>query len=543
MRIWMYVLAAAILCTLEASLSAYPVGPAISLDEMFGQADLVCKAEVVSTKPVEDPWFEKVPSFQAVETRLKVIGLYKGQPKAKEIAFRHYAEDNKGGGFAYMPQHYKFEVGRTYILFAAKTDQEGTYRQLWKQHKSQEDQGVVLAASKEPHADESIKEVIWRELSGLLKSDKKEDVFYGLTHLNELSGGDYFELHDFEREKVLDAARRLITHRDGDVARVAIGVLGSRNPYMSHDFAPGWLASIGGGDIPGYGLWDPTKENLGGKLYWKQLAAVVDSDAPAQTRALAVRAMGRAHELAIGPAIKPWIDDKEPAVRQAAIVLLSDYAVQFEPELLKRLMADPEPLVRQGVAQAIGFGQFKEQASVLTALLADKDTRVARDAALSLLSLPLETSRPILEANIDHPQYQPLFVNALAAADPEPYLPRLIEIIKQKREPENWWGGRIPWGVSWDLLFKHAQAQTTAKLNGRDFDKVLEALEYPASGDPKGPSYYSSAEPRDLYALYKQRGMAERAKKFRATCVKNITYDIDYFFKKVDERPETFRRE
>jgi hypothetical protein len=530
-------------CSLAAPAAAYPVGPAISLDEMFGQAGLVCKAEVVSTKPVDDAWFEKVHSFQAVETRLAVIALYKGQPKAKEIAFRHYAEDNKGGGYHYMPQHYKFEVGRTYLMFAAKTEEEGIYRQLWKQHKSQDDQGVVLAASKEPHEGESIKEVIWRELSGLLKSEKKEDVFYGLRHLDELSGGSYIELHEFDREQVLDTVRRLITHRDQDVARVAIGVFGSRNPYMSHDFAPGWLASIGGGDIPGYGLWDPTKENLGGKLYWKQLAAVVNSDAPAKTRALAVRAMGRAHEPAMKESIRRWIDDNEPAVRQAAIVVMTDYAVQFEPELLKKLLADPEPLVRQGVAQAIGFGQFKEQASVLSALLADKDTRVARDAALSLLSLPLETSKPLLEANIDHAEYQPLFVNALAAADPAPYLPRLIEVVKQKKEPENWWGGRIPWGVSWDLLFRHAQGQTTAKLNSGELDKVLEALEYPAAGDAKGPSFYSSSEPRDLYALYKQRGMAARAKKFRATCVKNITYDIDYYFKQVDERPQTFRRE
>jgi hypothetical protein len=253
--------------------------------------------------------------------------------------------------------------------------------------------------------------------------------------------------------------------------------------------------------------------------------------------------MGRAHEPAIKDSIRRWLDDKEPAVRQAAIVLMSDYEVRIEPELLKKLAADPEPLVRQGVAQAIGFGQFKEQASVLSALLADKDTRVARDAALSLLSLPLETSRPILEANIDHAQYEPLFVNALAAADTAAHVPRLIENVKRAKEPENWWGGRIPWGVSWDLLFKHAQAQSTAKLSGGDLDNVLEALEYPAAADPKGPSFYSSSEPRDLYALYKQRGMAARAKKFRALCVKNMSYDIDYFFKQVDERPRDFQRQ
>jgi HEAT repeat protein len=536
-------LAAFAWCWYTAIATPYPVGPSISLDEMFGQADLVCKAEVVSTKPVEDAWFEKVHSFQPVETRLKVIALYKGRPKAREIAFRHYAEDNQGGGFNYMPQYYKFEVGRTYVVFAAKADEEGLYRQLWKQHKLQHDQGVVLAASKEPHEGEAIKEVIWRELSGLLKSEKKEDVFYGLTHLDEMSGGSYYMLYEFDREEVLDAVRRLITHREPEVARLAITVLGSHNPYLSYDYGPGWLATIGGGEILGHGQWDLTKEYLGGKLYWKQLAAVVDSDAPAQTRALAVRALGRAQEPAIVPSVKKWIADKDPAVRWAAILLIADYSDEIDPAILKKLAAEPEPLVKQGVAQAIGFGQFKQHADVLGKLLADPDTRVRRDAALSLLSLPPQTSRPILEANLEHADYRSLFVNALAAADPTPYLPQLIDIVKNKREPENWWGGRIPWGVSWDLLFRHAKSRSIDKLKSGEVDKVLDALEYPAQADPKGPTYYSSSEPRDLYALYLQRGLTERAKKFRSTCVKNITYDIDYYFKQVDERPETYRRE
>ena len=528
---------------LPAAAAAYPVGPAVSLDELYGLAPLICKAEVLGSKPVDDPWFDKVPGFQTVETRLAVIAVYKGKTTGKEIAFRHYALDDKGQGYFYMPQHYRLEAGRTYILFADATAEERVFRQLWKQHKSEEDQGVILAASKEPHEGQPIKEVIWRELTGLLKSDARADVLYGLSHLDALSGGSYEELHDFDREEVLDAVRKLITHRDEEIARGAIAVLGSRNPHMSPDSNPGWLASVGGGNIPGHGLWDPTKENLGGKRYWRQLAAVVDSDAPAATRALAVRAMGRAHEPAMVDAVKRWIDDKEPAVRQAAIVLLTDYAVDFEPQLVERLAADPQPLVRQGLAKAIGFGQYKSRAEVLGKLLADKDPDVCQAAALSLLSLPLETSRPILKANLEHPQYRPLFINALAAEDPIAYVPQLAEVIRKKLEPQNWWGGRIPWGVSWDILFRHAQAQPAAELASRDFEPVLEALEYPAKAAPDGPSYYSSSEPRDLYALYKQRGLAARAKAFRATCVKSSSYDIDYFFTQVDQNPQQYQRQ
>jgi hypothetical protein len=528
---------------LASSALAYPVGPAISLDELFGKADLVIKGEVISTKPVEDASFEPVHQFRPVETRLKVLATYKGRPKAEVIAFRHYAENNDGSGYMYMPQHYKFDVGRSYIVFAATTEEAGVFKQLWKSHNLQEDQGVVLAASKEPHADESIKEVIWRELMGHLKSEKETDVFYGLTHLDEMSGGGHSEMHEFEREEVLDAVKGLLSHRDADVARVAVGILGCRNPYLSPDFAPGWLATIGSGDIPGYGLWDPTKENVGGRLYWKQLAAVVDGDAEGKTRALAVRALGRAQEPAAVPAIKRWLGDKDPLVRQAAIVLSADYPDEFDRALLKKFATDPEPLVRQGAAQAIGFGQFAEQAVVLGTLLKDADARVVRDAALSLLSLPMEASQSVLKEHLEHPQYKPLFVNALAAKETEKYVPQLSEVVRKNLMSENWWGGRTPWGVSWDLLFKHARRQPLAKLQRGEMDAVFEVLEYPIAGDPKGPSYYSSSEPRDLYALYLQCGLTERAKKFRAKCVKTITYDIDYYFKQVDERPETYRRE
>jgi len=521
---------------------AYPVGPSLTLDQLIAQADFIGKVTADETRPVEDAWFEKVPGYQPVETRLKVLATYKGKAGGATIAFRHYADDEKQIGRMYMPQYYAFQRGRTYIVFASATDKEGLFRQLWKDHKAQEDQGLILAASVEPRADQPIKEVIFAELTGLLKSEQAVDVKYGLSHLDLLSGGTYHGQKDFNREEVLDAVKRLLTHKNNEVAAAAIAVMGSNNPYMSPDYAAGWLATIGRGDIPGFGTWD-RQVNLGGKLYWKQLAAIVDSPAPAAVRARAIRALGRAEEPAIFPHVKRWTGDAEPLVRQAAAVLLADFAGEFDPALLTKLFADAAPAVRVGAAQAVGFGQFKQLVPQLAKLLADADEDVQSAAAMSLLSFALDENRDVLKANVKHPQFHSLFVNALAREDAGQYLDELTEIIKKKKEPESFWGGRIPWGVSWELLFFYVQRQPPADVKSGKCDKALDALEYPASGDAAGPTYYSSSEPRDLYALYVQRGLTDRAAKFRALAKKNITYDIDYYFKMVDENPRNYQRQ
>lgn len=529
-------------CLAASSARAYPVGPSLTLDALYAQAEYVGKVTAIESKPVEDAWFEAVPGFRPVETRLKVVATYKGKAGGEIIRFRHYAQANDQMGFMFMPQHYRLEPGRTYILFAAGGGEEGLFRQLWKNHKSQEDQGLFLAADREPRRDLPIKELIFTELAGLLKGDKAADVSYALAHLNTLSDGDYHKQADFNREEVLDAVKRLLTHRDPDVVLSAIGVMGSNNPYMSPDYPAGWLATVGRGDIPGFGTWE-VKENLGGKLYWKQLAAIVDSKAPANARARSVRALGHANEPAILPLAQRWTADAEPLVRAAATVLLADFGADVDPQMLTRLATDDQPAVRVAAANSIGFGQYKKLVPQLAKLLADADAGVQAAAALSLLSFGLDDSRDVLKANIKHPQYHSLFVNALAREDAGAYLEELAEIVKRKKEPEQFWGGRIPWGVSWELLFHYVQRQPADQVRGGKFDKTLDALEYPASGDAAGPSYYSSSEPRDLYALYLQRGMRDRAAKFRAQAKKTITYDIDYYFNQVDQSPQTYQRQ
>lgn len=524
-----------------SSASAYPVANSLPLDELVKEADFICKAEVVSTKPVEDASFEKVPAFQPYATELRLVSVFKGKTDKATIFFHHYGPHAEEAAFNFMPQYYKFEVGRTYIVFAKTTADKKVLRQLWQNHRSQEDQGVLLAAGNDMYDGRPIKQVFFKELTGLLKSGKQADVVYSLEHLDALSGGQYDKLKDLDRAAVLEAAKPLLSHADPVIAQQAIRLVGSSNPYFSHDFAAGWLATIGGGDIPGYSPWE-TGPNLGGKTHWKALAAVADSDAPAATRAMAIRALGRAEVPEVLPLVNRWATDREPAIRQAAAILLADFPGPESQEKLTTLAADPQVAVRIGAAQGIGFGQYKELIPLLGKLVDDPVSKVSATAALSLLSFSLKHNRAELTARVRHPQFRSLFVNALARETPEAYLSDLCEIIHKDLQPKDWWGGRIPWGVSWELLFRYAQEQTKEKPKRGDLDKVFEALESPASGKDGRSRYYSSSEPRDLYALYVQRGLADRAKKFRAACKKGLSYDIDYFFKMVDENPGQYER-
>ena len=537
------VLTAAVSSPIQTA-GAYAVGPSLTLDDLIAEAGFIGKVTVVETKPIVDPWFDGVRGFEPVQTQLKVLATYKGDAAGAEIGFRHYSEVGAGdlpGG--YMPQTYRFERGRTYVLFACATAERAVFRQLWKSHKIQTDQGLVLAASTEPRSDQAIKDVIFGELTGLLKSQTTVDVKYGLAHLDELSGGTYAGQQDFDRAEVLSYVKGVLAHPSNEVVLAAVRVMGSNNPYMSADDAPSRLAAIGESDTRGVATSDRAHANLGGKLYWKDLAAIADRQAPAATRALAIRALGRAEEPAILPLVRRWTTDAEPLVRQAAAVLLADFQAEIDPALVTGLTADPHPAVRTDAAEAIGFGQFKQLIPTLGRMLADADLGVQSAAAASLLSFSPRDSGDVLRANVDHPEFHALFVNALARGDTGAYLDELTEIVKKKEAPAHFWGGHIPWGVSWDLLFSYVQRQPVAQVRNGEFDRVLDVLEYPASGDPAGPSYYSSSEPRDLYALYVQRGMANRAAKFRALTKKNVRGDLETFFERVERNPQNFQRQ
>src|SRR5438034_5140454 len=147
----------------------YLVANSLPLDDLIKEADVIVKGTVVSSEKTADDSFKPFPSWAVFSTRMKVIQVLKGNLTEKEIDFHHYDDDipqNQGRMFA--PQHYHFQPGRAYIVFAKVTKTPGVLRPLWDYHRSQEDQGQILAADEKPvPAAWSVQQAIFEELTRL----------------------------------------------------------------------------------------------------------------------------------------------------------------------------------------------------------------------------------------------------------------------------------------------------------------------------------------------------------------------------------------
>ncbi len=527
-----------VVCTGTAH--GYPVGPPVCLEKMTEQADLVFKGTAISSGPVQDDSFKQYPDFVVEETQFKVVSVIKGdRPPGDTVLFRHYDEAPEPRGRMFQPQHYHFVPGRSYVVFAKKGEPAGSFRQLWMNHTIKEDQGVFLCPDEKSVAKKAVKEVVWSELTTMLASQDTSDVVYAVRQLDQISGGrkGVDTLSDFDRRDVLSAVRGLMTSPDPKVARAAIVLVGSHNPYMSDERTIHWLATVGSGWFPRIGEMDRKTANIGGKLYWKDLVALADSKAPDATRAMAIQALGLVREPALREPIESWLADSSPAVRASAALLLADFPGPESCKHLTALASDPAPEVCSHVARAIGFAQQPELADVLVRLLADEEFNVRQTAAMSLLSFSPKNKAiaAVFRANLENQEFHPLFLLSLARDNPAEYLDALAKAVEEHAEPKHFWGGQIPAFTAWEILFKYLQARSADEVRSGKFDRYLDAMEKVGN--------YSSSEPRDIYAFYLQRGMTERAKAFRQAAKQAVNYDLDYYFNQVDANPSQYMRE
>ena len=516
----------------------YPVGPAVSLEKLTKEADIIFKGSAASGGPVQDEWFKPYRGFHARETRFNVVSIIKGEWSGDKLMFRHYDENPQLQGRMFEPQYYHFETGRTYVVFAKRGGPPGIFLQLWVNHKSKPDQGVLLCADDKPVAAKTVKEALWSELMAMLTSASGSDIIYAIGQLDQMSGGRgrYDSTSDFDRKDVLVAVGGSMSSRESKVAQAAIALVGSHNPYMSGKRALFWLATVGSAEVPGIGKMDPNMKNAGGELYWGDLVALADGKAPNETRAMAIRALGLVHEPLLMKPIVRWLADSAPDIRASATLLLADFSGSETCRHLTALAGDAAPEVRACVARAAGFGQKAEMAGVLATLLVDGEFKVRQAAAMSLLSFSPknEAIGRIFRANIENEEFAPLFLIAIARENPAEYLDALARTVVEKTEPKHFWGGRIPAFTAWAIFFRHLQAQPADEVRSGRLDRYLDAIEKVGK--------YSSSEPRDIYAFYVQRGMTERAKKFRQESKEAVSYDLDYYFKQVDENPSLYKR-
>jgi hypothetical protein len=511
----------------------YMVGPPLRLEELAAEANIIFKGMAVSSGPVQDEWFKPCSGFVPQETHFKVISVLKGESPGTTILFRHYDESPRPQGRMFQPQYYHFQTNRTYIVFAKKGEDIGVYRQLWTNHKGKDDQGVLLCSNDQPLTATPVKQAFWNELTVMLGSADVRNITYAIHQLDQMSGGrDAFQgTQDFDRTKVLAVVHDLMSNTHSEIAQAAIAVVGSHNPYLSDERTEFWLATVGSAEVPGLSKMDPKMKNTGGDLYWRDLVTIADGKASAETRARAIRALGLVREPALRDAINRWLVDPEAMVQASATVLLADFPGTDTAQQLTVLAKDPASVVRACVARAIGFSQQTELVEVLGSLLVDKDHKVSRVASASLLSFsPKDQSvAGVLRANLENAEFHPLFLNALARENPEPHLDALAQVVKEKTVPTNWGGGEIPAFTAWKILFKYIQALPTEVLNSGKVDQYLDAIEQVGN--------YSSSNQRDIYAFYILKGMADHAKAFRKKANKVATYDLDYYFKQVDQNP------
>lgn len=253
-------------------------------------------------------------------------------------------------------------------------------------------------------------------------------------------------------------------------------------------------------------------------------------------RALAIRALGRRSHAYPAKMAAVWLRDPSVEVRRAAILASADLP---DREPIVTASDDGSPDFRRTAALAAGFAQDPRLLPLLGKLLHDPMPDVRSAAALSLLSYPVDRTTPVLKANLTS-EFRPLFVNALASADPQPYLPMLAEAVEQvqgktspfEMEPTNWhYGGTVPAADSWRILFDFVRSRPATELTAGKFDSSLNTLEQ--------MHWFSSGEPTELYALYVSRGLVSRAKQFRETARKS---DMDSYFDRVDQNPSAYVR-
>jgi hypothetical protein len=416
-------------------------------------------------------------------------------------------------------------VRRTYLVFASYAV-GGFYRQLTKSPSMKDGEGVMLADDDKPHRGKTVTEAAWAELTALLASSAPEDVTTAIQELDERSGGRRSGLTEYARKPVLDLLRPMIATTTGPLQGEVIAVFGTNSPYTRDRDVPWWLAGTGKGLVSGL-TPRPAVKNTDADVAVRELTAIADDKLPAERRALAIRALGRSTPQHAA-AIARWINDPEPLVRCAAVLLAADVP---DAKLITAAAADPSNIVRRGAAHAMGFAQLPALLPTLGLLLRDPALEVRTAAALSLLSFSVDDAGPVLKQSLSS-DYRPLFINALARKDPALYLSELAEVIEKDLRAVDFWGGSIPSGDSWRTLFDYVKKQPAADLAQKKLDRSLDALEK--------LHWFGSSEPQSLYALYVVRGLHARAKSFRAAVKKSAPFDMSSYFDRVDKNPATY---
>jgi alpha-tubulin suppressor-like RCC1 family protein/HEAT repeat protein len=507
------------------------------LEELERKADLVFKGEVVSNTRITNAAFN-ISQMEVSASKFKVISVLKGEA-LPEVVVEHYS--GWGHGMAWSgpspPAALTFQVGRSYLVYAARMDKPDSYysppegvrvapdvfRQIADIPRTG-DEGAMKTLDARPLADGlSVKEAHWFELNRLLSDSNPTNVLYAIGKLDQMSlkqgepFGDWRRSDDFKRNRVLSALLPLIENTNEPVATSAIGCF-EMEPTATTVLEP-----------------------FVGRLIQ------VANKAPSSTRRLAaIRALSGMDDDAVSNSLAQLLKDDDENIRASAVGLLPRFPAGFAEQALRNGAVDTAPKVRAAVADAIGNGKIVSLLPVLEHLWNDTNI-VHTSAGNALLKFGVEQVGSILKTHLNAEDFRERYLCQLARNDAGPWLTNLVDVLKVRRE--NKWIQAKASGISIKDLTNYFNA--TMALSGPDFDcwNIIHdyLVKLPDSEFQNGKLDWcldvledagntGSQEPVKLYELYKTKGLNQRATKFRQENGKCSGFDVTTYFDNVDKQ-------
>ncbi len=524
---------------------AYMVGPPEGLAKMTTNADLVCKARMISFTVITNDAFRPLPGFETHDTCLELISTLKGAAPSAFISFLHYAASPQGM-WMYSPQHYELAAGQCYLIFATKAEQ-GKFQQIRKAHTGKADEGVMRTLDHRTLPNLSVKDAHWLELNRLLNDTVMTNQIYAVRQLDALSkksGQEWDHTDDFQREAVLTCLWPLATHANDEVALAALNCFSTRaeDAVLVAPFTDGLIQIAGSGaSIP--------------------------------RRVAAIAAFAGANFPGVSKALPQWLSDPSADVRLQAVMLLPNFAGEFAERALRERASDASPNVRAGVADAIGNGKMVSMLSTLQTLLSDPVGRtnpvppltiaevqsggrvwgsnngdVHTAAGFALLKFDVSKVGDILKANLTDEAFRPNYLCKLAETDCAPWLTNLVEVMESRRirveqevdasgiapkDRHNYLKARMvlsgTYHKCWHIMVGYLKTLSAESLGEAHMERCLHALENAGTT--------GSQEPVALYELYRSKGLHKRAAQFRQQHGNaSVGYDLAQYFDRVDER-------
>lgn len=509
-------------------LHAYHVGPALGLDKMAAQADLVCKARVIGTSLITNAAFRDLRGFQVQADMLEIISVLKGDPGTNRVLFQHYASARRKGFGQYSPQSYDLELGESYLIFAGRTENPGEFRQLHDSHSGKEDEGAMRTLDARPITGVSIKEAHWHELNLLLTNRFAADPVYAIKQLDAMSvicpadkgqfGTVWDHANDFRRDLVLNVLRPLLIHPNDEIALAALGCFRAKEGCLTY----------------------PASTVV-------ELLRIANTSPSIPRRIAAIRALSDVSILELKNDLPHWLGDPSPELRAQAVLLLASYPGSDSERALRERAADDSPKVRVAVAETIGNGKFEHLLPVLVKLFSEtngvRTADVHGSAGDALLKFEINQVSTILKSHLGDAAFRLPFLCKLAKSDSGPWLSDLTAALEARHEnflndfeanhPGSKRGDpRFENTISgifyeiWNIIYDSLEKMPDEAFLNDWLNRQLVALENAGTT--------GSSEPGKLYKLYRLKGLEERAIKYRKECQRTFSYDIDYYFKLVD---------